>query len=379
MVHSPDPKAVSEALNAARSFTLDVDSLLRPVTVEQPAGSDLRYEGTYDAIREARRADDPTLPQGVWVTDLKRANWREVTRLCADALTTKSKDLQIAAWMVEALVQEKGLPGLREGLHLVRSLCEAFWDDMHPAIGAEGDQDARIAPLVWLNERVPQLLRLLPVALPDTGDDRPFSWEDWENTNRLEILARRDRSAREKAEAEGKPSRAKFLTAVTLTPVGFYSDLVAGTRQCLTALADIAALVEEKCGAEGPSFATLRNLLDDIHTWAADNFREKGGVEEPLAEGDGESQGFASADDAEAVAALPSVIRSRDEAYRMLSLASDYLMKAEPHSPTPYLVRRAVAWGSMSLDELLHELIANEQDLSQLFSLLGMTKLPIKG
>ena len=67
-----------------------------------------------------------------------------------------------------------------------------------------------------------------------------------------------------------------------------------------------------------------------------------------------------------------SVIRSREEAYRRLSDAADYLLRTEPHSPTPYLVMRAVAWGRMPLNELLQELVNSEGDLKELYTLLGM-------
>lgn len=371
----PSPQAAPAAFPAT-VFTLDVDALLRPVTVEQPAGSDLRYEGTYDTIREARRADDPTLPQGVWVTDRKRANWRDVARMCMNALGEKSKDLQIAAWLVEALVHEKGYGGVQEGLRLARALCEAFWDDLHPIIGADGDLEPRLAPLVWLNDRLPPLLRQLPLTQPETGDDRPFNWDDWENAARLEALGQRDRAARDRVEASGKPSRAKFLTAMTLTPVGFYRDLLMSVGACLTILNDLDPLLDEKCGSEAPSFSAIRSILEDIQSLAADTYRDKGGTTLTEAEA---GQAAIAQDFAPAPADMPlHAIRTRDEAYRMLSMAAEYLMKTEPHSPSAYLVRRAVTWGSMSLDELLRELVGSEQDLGQLFTLLGMTKMPAK-
>jgi type VI secretion system protein ImpA len=65
-------------------------------------------------------------------------------------------------------------------------------------------------------------------------------------------------------------------------------------------------------------------------------------------------------------------IRSREEAYRRLAEAADYLLRTEPHSPTPYLVMRAVAWGNMPLSGLLQELVQSEGDLRQLYKLLGM-------
>ncbi len=66
-------------------------------------------------------------------------------------------------------------------------------------------------------------------------------------------------------------------------------------------------------------------------------------------------------------------IRSRTEAYRRLSEAADYLLRTEPHSPTPYLVKRAVEWGSMSLPELLEQIVRNEGEMNEIDRLLRLT------
>jgi type VI secretion system protein ImpA len=65
-------------------------------------------------------------------------------------------------------------------------------------------------------------------------------------------------------------------------------------------------------------------------------------------------------------------IASRQEAYRMLEAAAAYLQRTEPHSPTPYLVKRAVTWGQMSLADLMQEILREEGDLTRYFSLLGL-------
>jgi predicted component of type VI protein secretion system len=71
---------------------------------------------------------------------------------------------------------------------------------------------------------------------------------------------------------------------------------------------------------------------------------------------------------------LGAVTVSRDAAYRTLSEIAEYLMELEPHSPTPFLVRRAAAWGDMSLGELIQE--ANEAglDIGALFTFLGINE-----
>jgi type VI secretion system protein ImpA len=65
-------------------------------------------------------------------------------------------------------------------------------------------------------------------------------------------------------------------------------------------------------------------------------------------------------------------ITSRTDAYVRLTEAADYLLRTEPHSPVPYLVKRAISWGNMSLAELLYEFVGNTDDLVAIQRLLGM-------
>ena len=65
---------------------IDFEALLKPISDESPAGESMQYSGFYDEIREARRADDPSLSQGQWQSELKTADYRQVVSLATSAL-----------------------------------------------------------------------------------------------------------------------------------------------------------------------------------------------------------------------------------------------------------------------------------------------------
>ena len=48
------------------------------------------------------------------------------------------KDLEIAAWLTEALLRDGGLAGLAAGVGLMAGLVEAFWDELYPLPDEEG-------------------------------------------------------------------------------------------------------------------------------------------------------------------------------------------------------------------------------------------------
>ena len=76
-----------------------VDELLQPLAGENPSGVSLRYEPIYDKIKELRRFPEAGMGGGIPEYDHKA-----VIKLATDALSKKSKDLQLAVWLVDFAV-----------------------------------------------------------------------------------------------------------------------------------------------------------------------------------------------------------------------------------------------------------------------------------
>src|SRR5713226_2471659 len=76
------------------------DELLSSIPGSNPAGENLRYAPLYDKIKEARREEDDA-PQGDWRRERKLADWPLTIKLITEALSGKTKDLQLAAWLTE--------------------------------------------------------------------------------------------------------------------------------------------------------------------------------------------------------------------------------------------------------------------------------------
>ena len=131
---------------------INEDAVLAPIPGDNPAGEDLRYEPVYDEIKEARRADD-LLDRGDWDREIKTSDWDKVIALSVEALTEKTKDLQIAVWLSEALIRKDGFKGLASGLRILTGFLSNFWDHVHPEID-EDDLDYRVGPLEFLNNNL---------------------------------------------------------------------------------------------------------------------------------------------------------------------------------------------------------------------------------
>lgn len=371
------------------------EALLTPLEGEDPCGENLRYEGTFDAVREERRDEDPNLPQGVWETDVKRADWGKVENLCQEALAKKSKDLHLALWLTEAWTHQQGLRGFRRGIDMTCSLLEEFWDGLHPKIDDDGDLDYRLGPLRWASEQFPVMLRLVPITLPAGADATPMRLKDWEDVLRIENLQQRDPAAAKKEQAR-YPTRVEFETSVELTPVEHFLHLVPVAEACLGELERLDLILEEQCPKDGPSLARIRAVLVELETMLRGWMEQKGGVLPgdaddvlPIDE-DGPPVGETGEEGSEMTTEPTSAsgaqaggaagpIQTRAEAYRRLSEAADFLIRTEPHSPVPYLVKRAVSWGNLSFGELLVELIEGGGDHQRILRLLGLDGVGKKG
>jgi type VI secretion system protein ImpA len=184
---------------SASLSAIDLDAIRRPISGDHPSGPDLTFSATdrvYQQIRTARPQDSaldiPDELRGLLGQQATPADWSRVARLGLDALASRTKDLNIAAWVVEALVHMRGIAGLADGLGLLRTLQDTFWDTLHPAIEA-GDDEFRAAPYTFLAQELPPLLRSdVPLAgLVDAGPDlRVRGHEQARASNSLEAWAR---------------------------------------------------------------------------------------------------------------------------------------------------------------------------------------------
>ncbi|HEY2384263.1 MAG TPA: type VI secretion system protein TssA [Terriglobia bacterium] len=360
---------------------IEVQTLIQPVSSDSPAGESLRYSQIYDSIKGARREDDANAPQGIWQTKLKKADWKEVKSICLEALQKRSKDLQIGAWLLEACIHLDGFAGVADGFRVLTALSENFWDTLYPPLDPD-DPELRYAPVSWIDEKLTLKLKL--IAITRTEDERSYTWADRELGIHQVKVAARDKTPVRKGQDSGRLLQTQFDASVNLTPNDFYIDL----REQLTNALEEAerferVLVHFDKRQEG-ALHQMKEMLRTILHFVSELLDVRG-VDvkfEPFVEREDDSIREKSdrdtANDPRDYA-ISGPIRSRAQAYHMLAEAAEYLMRTEPHSPTPYLVKRAVAWGSLSLGELLQQVLRNPGELTEVARLLGLDDFNPKG
>lgn len=260
---------------------IDPAVLLAPLPGDNPAGEDLRYQPIYDEIKEARRADD-LLDRGEWNRELKTADWNRVIQLTGEALSTRSKDLMIAVWLMEGLLNTRGFAGAELGLFVIEGLVRDFWDNLYPLID-DGDLEYRAGPLEFINEKLTVLVQSAP--LTDPGSSNGYSYIQWQESVRVgkesDILNQwgdideAKKRTRDELLAEGKISGEAFEAAVQLSTRAFYEELSARLDSCLEIFRRLDALVDERFGREAPRLSDFRTALEDCGTQVGRILKEK--------------------------------------------------------------------------------------------------------
>ena len=237
---------------------MDIDPILAPIPGDNPSGENLRYTSIYDKIQEARRADD-LLDQGDWQHEVKTADWNAVFTLAKDALITRTKDLQIAAWLMEALTVNEGFEGVSQGLDIIIHILDRFWDTFYPEI-EEDDLDYRIGPLEFINDKLWFPIKKIPVTDPDRTPG--FAWVDWQETRDEKI-------------AEGKLSAEEFDAGVAASSRAYYETLFENISRCVELFKTLDNMVDEKFGREAPRLAELKSSLEDCFNLVTAIIKEK--------------------------------------------------------------------------------------------------------
>jgi type VI secretion system protein ImpA len=332
------------------------EELLNPIDGPNPSGANLRYEPIYDKIKEARREEDQP-PPGMTERDRKVADNAQVIKLTKDVLATKTKDLQLAAWLTEALLKQQGFSGLKDGLSLCLGLIEKFWETVYPEL-EDGDAQARGAPLGFIGTKLEIPLKLVPLVEKAT-----YGSIDYEQSREVgyEELAKSDDAKKKRLQLikEAKLAPEVFDKAFEETPKKFYAQAEKDLDSSLQILAQLKEACDAKFADDGPSFGPLRTALESTRH-VVHGFLQKKREKEPDPVEEVAPQPGSEADSTAASAAaapvrvgvLLSVETSseppdRIEAVRKVAEAAAFLRRREPKSPASYLMLRGLRWGEL--------------------------------
>ena len=356
-------------------MAIDVNELLAAIPGGDPAGTDASFSDQFDRIREARRADDPSLAQGEWQTELKVADWREAQNLAEDILMHTSKDLQAAVWLCEAAIARHGLEGAKDSFDLLSGLLETYWEGLYPRAD-DGDLEERAGKLAWFATYGGRALQQI---LLNEDPQAPHTLAGWIDSREVDNLARQSAEAYELALEEGRINGETFDGGLMALADATVLARCEQAQRARDAFSRFSAKSDELLGRDAPSLTAIDDALKKIQQIYVKLGAAKGVGEAAAAVED--SGGFGAGLVAQAAGgAGPAAsldlnagsLASKEAALRALGDIAAFFRRTEPHSPVAYLLDRAVAWANMPLEQFLAELIRDEGTLSSIRERVGL-------
>ena len=344
---------------AAAHPPIDLQSLLAPITPEQPTGANvhqredpdrynavtriqMRYFGTtkdwQERHTESRRRGQPRpVPN-------QNQSWQIVIDLATTCLTSESKDLWVAAYLVVALTYSRGFEGLNQGLRFLTALVNTYGSQLHPT-----DK-----PFAELQRSVPNLVDAVNIA--------PITDEAHGSLSRFDAVLASNISAWDTGQLEPyialqTPMTDQVEHELAETPGKFYSQLDNVIGSCEQAFADLDRELRSQFPGRN-DYPAYESVLAELvacrqtfarYTKASDKAAAVNNVE-PV-----------KGDSVDRAASSTNVVQERLNNLQRLEEIAAFFQRVEPLSPLPYLIRRAVTWGKMSLPEVLAELLTEEE------------------
>ena len=361
---------------------IDIDALLQPISEEAPAGTDPRSDSSptslYYRTKDARNAARSAERAAVELGGAPPEEWDTVADTAADILGSHGKDLEIAAWLIEALLRQDGFAGLRDGLKVMTGLVANFWEPCFPELDEDG-VEGKVSAVAGLNGSGAVGTLIQPIRLVHITRGSQGSYSLWNYEQATDLAKVTDSNRRQERIDNGAVTMEQFMESVADTPASFFGDTQAVIVEALAALSEMSAAFDAVAGVDAPPVSALRELLEEISRsithFAADKLAVANygsGSEEAVADTTAEAGEAGASAGATVVVRKIEGYATREDALAELSRIAAYFRKTEPHSPMSYTLDDAVRRARMSLPELLLELVEDPSHLQRILLAAGI-------
>lgn len=324
---------------------IDVKSLLKEISAEDPCGEDLEYDTAFGELERAVQGK-PEHQIGDNLIPEQEADWPVVESKAVE-LFGRTKDLRVGVYLIRALIHTEGMAGLRDGLTLMQSLLENYWEDVHPQLDPADDNDPtlRVNILASLCDPDTVLHSVRETKLVKSTALGQLSLRDILITlGKLSLTAGSSEQPIDISTINGA-----FMDA-DLDDLQNTADAI---RQSIESLATVESLLMDKVGSmQMADFSTLPDLLTEAQQIMSEHLTLRGVSDTEI------SSDSVEAAKGSAVTSKMDTgkINSREDVIRVLDMSCDYFKQHEPSSPVPLLLQRAKHLIAKDFMEILREL-----------------------
>jgi type VI secretion system protein ImpA len=327
-----------------------------PIDAQQPCGLDCEYDPAFLALSQAV-AGKPEQQFGDTIIPAVEPDWRVVEQMASDMLG-KTKDLRVVAWLTQAATRLHGVPGFAAGVQLLNLLCAQYWDEVHPRLVIDGDNDPylRIGALSYLSSGGGSYAESSPImrALRDALiAHRAVTIK----IRDVELAAANDATAQYSDEQ---------VVSILKDAIADGSEPISAFEQAVVSFSALSAQVGSRmAGQEQPDFSAMEGLIKAVGGAIA-RAKSSGLAESPSESEETSGLGPDTASGTGARGTAGGEVRSREDVRRALQRVCAYLEQHEPSNPASLFARRAERMLGMDFIGIVRELSPESMQQIQL-------------
>lgn len=334
---------------------MTIESLLAPVSPEQPCGENLEYDADFQAMEQASlgKAEQQF---GSTIIPAEPADWTRVEKL-ATGLLARTKDIRVMMALTHAWTRRRGLEGYADGLMLLGQALALYWDQLWPSLtdGGEFDPFYRINALAGLSDKSALTTTLRQATLLRSNGDE---------LNVRDAQALLDGS---KTECAGYPGgRVRLI-----------DELTRGGQPGIEAIGQIEGRLQtirtwllEQLGESGvPEMEQLLKTVGLIAGVSRASRSEEQQISEPTASTDNAPQPVVAAPLAAHTDWRTAQVTTRADAQLMLEKVKQYFTQHEPSHPAPLMIDRVQRLIELDFMEIIRDLAPD--GVNQLQNIFG--------
>lgn len=323
-------------------MALTLDTILAPISDDQPAGEDLSYDNERTELEQAFESSE-----SADAGDAPEKDWRAILKLIENQFS-RTKDVWLAVYLARAGAASGSLETVELGVQALAGLFEGYWDTVHPQLEELG-VPGRKAPCDALSNRRSFLAPLERTVLMQHPRLGRFTGADFE------------RFRSEAAAADGYGLFRAALEELGVDALGVAIERLDSIEDALRR-AD-RAFTAGAAGEETPNYTPVYALLSQTKA-AVRSFMpgEASGEEAGADEGEGDAGGAAAGGGGGGKRSVSGAVNSRDDVVRVLDLIGAYYRSHEPAHPMPLMLERAKGWVTMDFVTLMKDLAPDGVD-----------------
>ena len=357
-------KNTSEKDGGTDKLAAEVEQFLQPITDKNPEGVDLRLDikSDYYKLREMRN-NLRNIEQKVLLEDkvFGKESWLPIITLAEKILKEESKDLEIAAWLLEGLLRENKFDGATKGFAILEGLVRNFWGKCFPSPEKE-DEALPLSPIVGLSGGGRDSVlttAFYMLTLVKTNEYSITTW-DFMQSSELDSLGK-------KPGADGH-SLTELKNSCKKMPADQFIKVDDSILQCHRMVQLFDKTLRE-CADNLWVYSfnrlqdTIINCQKAVRFLGAFAFKDTKDSKELIEHNDS----------VDAVTAKEYVISDNDDVKLALTAVADFYEKNQPHSPLSFLIRKAIRWSGMQLPELIPELLGDERSVLDYCRMIGLS------